>query len=457
MRKPDYGKRRRKVWPRAVLAAASVILLAAPAEAGPATWARNFRTAGRLPLPYENYAIRSVAIHPRGILAVGSASNAGPTVMLLSDDGRLLRHRSYNRLDIRRPGCFRVTSDNGAVIAGSNSTTLNPIVTRLAPDGGVMWRREYLLPPADKASDHQPVVSVVQTADGGFVVTAESGKGYDILVMRLDADGRIVWSKSYGTGGSEVVYAVRETSDGGLVLAGVQTPVYDGKGQLLVIRLESTGGIVWQKAFGGDGYFHAYGTAVATTRDGGFVISGGTLPVGVANWPALVVKLNGDGAIEWQKSYLTVKRASAGSVSQTADGGYVATVMCDDPLPRGTGFGGVMRLTADGSIAWVTGGPYFTDAAETSDGGCLVSGYSNVPSGRSTRGLLFRLDLNGQAESCGLLRPLTFETREAGLLEGAASLVPRDTAVKSRLLRPVVRPGTVASRRLCPEAAGACR
>src|SRR5215469_1619506 len=60
---------------------------------------------------------------------------------------------------------------------------------------------------------------VQQTSDGGYVLGAVvSVTAYVALVVKLDSSGNLQWQKQYQfSGGSSQVYALKQTSDGGYV------------------------------------------------------------------------------------------------------------------------------------------------------------------------------------------------------------------------------------------------
>src|SRR5207245_2905365 len=78
----------------------------------------------------------------------------------------------------------------------------------------------------------------------------------------------------------------------------------------------------WARSYGGSGSDHA--NAVAPTADGGYVVAGGTAAAGAGGADAWVLKLDGSGNVAWQKAYGGGGGDSAYAVAPTADGGYVA-------------------------------------------------------------------------------------------------------------------------------------
>jgi len=90
--------------------------------------------------------------------------------------------------------------------------------------------------------------SLCSTSDGSFVLAAtmvttpERGNGgKDILLIKVDAQGNMIWNKLMGGSGDEVVSSIRETSDGGLLLCGSKDAA--GLPAIFLIKTDSEGNI----------------------------------------------------------------------------------------------------------------------------------------------------------------------------------------------------------------------
>src|SRR2546430_4906325 len=126
----------------------------------------------------------------------------------------------------------------------------------------------------------------------GNTQSIESGHVFNAWILKLDSLGGIVWQKAFpGQDG----YWVEQTSDGGYIMSG--TVLADGKGAGWVVKLDSSGNTVWQKAFEVAPHSPAY--QVHQTSDEGYIVLGQIDGRGGA-W---IFRLDSEGNILWQKSY----------------------------------------------------------------------------------------------------------------------------------------------------------
>ncbi len=169
--------------------------------------------------------------------------------------------------------------------------------------------------------------SIQETTDGRFVVAGMYGStlgGY--WIMKLNGDGTIVWKKNYGGGDIDEACFIQETSAGGFIVAGETQSFSTGKVDYWIMKLNSDGTIVWQKAYGGSDY--DLPNCIQETSDGGFIVAGDSwsFSAGGGYWElGWILKLNNNGTRAWQKIYRgTIGKSSfAESIQQTPDGGFI--------------------------------------------------------------------------------------------------------------------------------------
>jgi uncharacterized delta-60 repeat protein len=281
------------------------------------------------------------------------------------------------------------TSDGGYVIAGQadsfNSTLEDETdfwILKLDSGGSVDWQKAY---GSNKSGYYggSYAYSVGQTSDGGFIVAgytdAFGAGGGDFWVLRLRSNGSVIWQRTYGGTGYDGAYGVQETSDGGFIVAGTTTSFGVGGYDFWVLKLNSTGGVAWQKTYGGSG--NDYASSVQETSDGGFIVVGRTNSFGVGGYDFWVLKLDSTGSVSWQNAYGGSGNDYAYSVEQTFDGGY-AIAGSESFAGNGSVYVWIVKLDPSGSVVWQktyrdSGWDEAYSIQQPPDGGYVVAGYTS--------------------------------------------------------------------------------
>ena len=278
---------------------------------------------------------------------------------------------------------------------------------KLSSSGRIEWQKCL----GGRDGDGDWAESIQQTSDGGFIVAGwtwsndgdVSGNhgGSDYWVVKLNSSGRIVWQKCLGGSDDDGASSIQQTSDGGFIVAGV-TESNDGDvsgnhggKDCWVVKLNPSGDIVWQKCLGGSDDDGA--SSIQQTSDGGFIVAGCTWSndgdvSGNHGGPDFwVVKLNSSGDIIWQKCLGGSDDDGASSIQQTSDGGFIVTgsTGSNDGDVSGNHSNWdywVVKLNSSGRIEWqkCLGGSDFDDTysiQQTSDGGFIVAGYTESNDG----------------------------------------------------------------------------
>src|SRR3989304_100374 len=124
--------------------------------------------------------------------------------------------------------------------------------------------------------------SVQQTTDGGYIITGtitSFGAGYeDVYLIKTDANGNTLWTKTFGGTSSDEGYSAQQTTDGGFVITGYTGSFGAGIDDVYLINTNGSGDTLWTKTFGGIGI--DYGLSAQQTTDGGYVIAGVTQSFG---------------------------------------------------------------------------------------------------------------------------------------------------------------------------------
>ena len=117
--------------------------------------------------------------------------------------------------------------------------------------------------------------SAAPTADGYLVLgtTKSYGNGsYDAWLLKLDNAGHVLWNRTYGGTGGDWCYGIMPTADGNYVMAGATSSTGNGGFDIWVVKVNGNGDLLWSKTYGGPN--NDAGFAVAVTDDGGYAITG---------------------------------------------------------------------------------------------------------------------------------------------------------------------------------------
>jgi len=219
--------------------------------------------------------------------------------------------------------CYSVnqTTDGGYVVAGiTTDGGVGVYLFKTDANGNTLWRKSYL------GLTNQVGYSMQQTTDGGFVIAGSTGAGAgggDIILIRTDSSGGLLWTKTYGGVNSDVAYSVQQTIDGGYIIGGETNSFGAGGNDIYLIKTNASGTVQWSKAYGGDSA--EYSWSVRQTNDGGFIIAGSTISFGAGAYDAYLIKTAANGNLLWSKTYGGVNGDVANYAVETFDGGYIAT------------------------------------------------------------------------------------------------------------------------------------
>lgn len=215
-------------------------------------------------------------------------------------------------------------------------------VARFDASMNLVWMRGF------SGSGHDQVKSVKATPDGGMLAVIETAssdgdmtdlnKGlFDLVVVKYDAAGNVVWTRAIGGKNIESTDAgIDLLASGNVILAGYTcsgsgdfegTDYFGDLFDLFAAELDaSTGEVKWLRTYGGDK--SDYLSSVTATSDGGFVLSGGTSSSTgtfaganeTAYNNAYLLKCDASGNAEWSRFVTSTENSEAKRVVELADG-----------------------------------------------------------------------------------------------------------------------------------------
>lgn len=194
--------------------------------------------------------------------------------------------------------------------------------------GSVLWSRTY----GGNYSENNG--TVVQTRDSGFAcagyTTSFGVAGADIFIIKTDSIGNLQWSRCYGMSTDEIGYGLIQTMDGGYLITGLRL-VTSTDYNVLAIKTDSLGNLMWTKEYGGTSYDWGYGAVEVST--GGYLIYGRTMSYGAGAEDALLIRTDFNGDTLWTRAYGQTANDHLSHAMETPDGGFLA---CGKGVPVAT-------------------------------------------------------------------------------------------------------------------------
>lgn len=205
-----------------------------------------------------------------------------------------------------------------------------------AASQNVLWQKTWGTSGSDSGS------AVAVSSEGSiFVVGGSSMVG--VVILKYASNGSLIWQEGWGGGSTNAVAA---DSSGGIYTAGAKLNATKGDFDALLLHLNSTGGLVGQKTWGGSGSYYARVIAIDSN---GTVYTAGEGPLGV-----FLLKFNSTGGLIWQRTWGGSSKAHGNGVAADSLGNIYVVGTANS-----SGFGDnvfadltVLKFNSTGSLLW---------------------------------------------------------------------------------------------------------
>lgn len=341
-------------------------------------------------------------------------------VMKFTANNSLLWSKTFGGTEDDRGNDIIQTADGGFAILGFTQSSDEDVtqnngskdfwIAKLTTTGTLTWQKSFGFSGSDYGT------SLIQTNDNGYLltgvidVTASGGEGNsrtsqrhaggDIWAVKLSAVGNFEWSKYFGGSFTDTAFGVEKTADNGFIIVGSSdsddVDISDNKGSydFWVLKISSSGTLLWEKSFGGTEIDEA--RAITSSNDGNFIIVGDTRSsdVNVSNnngaadlW---MLKISPEGNLLWEKTIGATGFDVARSVSKSQDNGFIISGSSRSSdggyTNQGQNDAWVLKTDANGNILWqkTVGGTeidFFYDAVELNNLEIIAVGESSSSNG----------------------------------------------------------------------------
>ena len=205
-------------------------------------------------------------------LLAGRTNILGTTVTSLllvkvSQVGELVWTKTY----AHGAGCALVeTSDQNFLVVGINympNGNVNSFIAKIKPDGDTLWTKTY-------GSQIGGSINAITTTSDGNVVLAGSISDIpgdtltDLLLIKIDINGNVIWEKTYGGAGCDAAFSVQATADQNILVAGSSTSFGNGIKKIYLVKVKPNGDTLWTKTINGTG---ENAIAISPTSSGDFI------------------------------------------------------------------------------------------------------------------------------------------------------------------------------------------
>jgi sugar lactone lactonase YvrE len=278
--------------------------------------------------------------------------------------------------------------DGGTLIVGQAENTgpshrITPGKARLIrtdAEGSLIWQKDY------GGEVDAMFYCPIQTGADEYVILGQIAASYardedDIYLVKIDGQGNEIWSQTYGGRGLDAGKMIRQTSDGGFIVVGDRADEFPSGGlyqsDLVLIKTDAEGNEVWTRTYGEEILYLGWG--VAQTPDGGYVLAGWEAKT-IPDRDVIALKTDENGEVEWSRSWdLDPGDRDGGfDLILTADGHVViAGIASMDDSPRRAV---LIKVDLEGNEVWVKEydaggeGSEFWDIMEDTDGGYVMAG-----------------------------------------------------------------------------------
>lgn len=259
-------------------------------------------------------------------------------IVKIDSIGALQWQKCFGGSNIETAWAIDQTTDGGFVVAGvtvsndgdvSGNHGLNDLwIVKTDNSGNLQWQKCL------GGSGYDGAYDVQQTFDGGYIIAGHTSStdgdvtgnpgGYKAWIVKLDSASILQWEKCFGTTGNDWAKSIKQTSDGGYIIAGATGITSNA---FMIVKIDSSGNQQWQSLLGGSSSDIA--NSVHINSDGSYIIAGSTssndedVSGNHGNSDFWLVKLGTTGSLLWQKCFGGSNSDQANSIQQTSDGGYI--------------------------------------------------------------------------------------------------------------------------------------
>ncbi|MCO6499853.1 MAG: T9SS type A sorting domain-containing protein [Vicingus serpentipes] len=182
---------------------------------------------------------------------------------------------------------------------GSGTGVGGCLLVRLDSSGAMLWSKGY------GGANQEQATNVLELPNGYLIATGNTstyGLGVsDAFMIKTDDLGNLIWSKNYGGSGTEIYYSASLLGEGNILAIGFTTSYGAGNDDILVSKIDTNGVVLWSKTYGGSNIDR--GEQVIESANGEIMIAGYTNSFGAGGYDKTLLSVDNLGNVNWSKVY----------------------------------------------------------------------------------------------------------------------------------------------------------
>ncbi|MDX2001996.1 MAG: hypothetical protein SFW35_06180 [Chitinophagales bacterium] len=254
---------------------------------------------------------------------------------------------------------------DGIVITGQTASgegDMDMLLAKINEKGDTLWVKAIGSQLDERGN------AIITAHGGGYLIAGASGvfDMFDpnlpkqLLIAKTDVKGNAVWAKTYPSSQHVEAKDVKLTGNGYIVAANA-SDTSSKLSSIMLLHLNQQGDTLWTQAIG-DSSHHFYANSIEASTDGGYVVAGLKRPLGGNTQGIVLIKVNAQGRIQWQKDYSGRLPQEIGGMSLLQNEGYILAGSIFNPENSGNNIY-LIKTNEQGDTLWTH--TYASENSET--------------------------------------------------------------------------------------------
>jgi hypothetical protein len=272
-------------------------------------------------------------------------------IVITDANGKMVKTKTYGGSAYSQGLNVVSVSDTSYLVAGyilkPNRADRDIYLVKINNEGDTIWTKSYGAKGRNVYDSlNDGANGVIKAPDGGYYLTGNlngySDYGGRIFLMKISSKGDSLWTKTFNFG---IGQSLALTRDNGVAICG---SLQEGSSQdIILLKTDTDGNLLWKKIFGGPGY--EFGSNMIETSDGGFAITGITASTGFGLDDVYLIHTNSMGENPWEKTYGDADNDQGFGLVEMPDKGFCITGLSNS----GGSYIFLNRTSSDGTQGWV--------------------------------------------------------------------------------------------------------